>query len=148
MSAGFDVLADEFFNAALPGGTTSIRQRYIASQQPYERDAKIYHPQHCSFLEMLKMHLLPRNEPVYMMCFFIVDAYAQQRMSAREAFDRLSCVLVNDAKLLEGAFYLFAPEIMELPEITLRLHDFEKNKRDMPPSDNANFVRTLRVLPN
>ena len=149
MSTGFDILAADFFNAALPGGTTNIRQRYTASQQRYERDTTIYHPQHCAFLEMLRMQLLPRNEPVYMMCFFIVDGYAQQRMSAREAFDRLSCILVDNPKALEGAFYLFATEIMDLPEIISRLEDFKKNKREMPPYDhNWNLRRMLHLLPN
>lgn len=145
MCVGFNVLTNEFFHAALPGGSTNIRQRYIALQQPYERDTMIYHPQHCAFLLMLKMHLLPRNESVYMRCFFILGAYAQQRMGAREVFDRLSCILVNDAKLLEGAFLLFATEIMELHEVTSRLHDFEKNKHEMPVADN---IRLLHVVPH
>lgn len=66
-------------------------------------------------------------------------------MGAQEAFDPLGCLLVNDAELLDDAFLLFTTEVMELPEITPRLHNFQKNKRGMPAADN---IGSLRAAPD
>ena len=101
--------------------------------------AYIHHNVRHRALETLVTRLKVRfqeNEPhVFEACYSILHRYTAHEMGGREAFDRLTCILVNEADFLK--------EAMEVDALYMSAEEWLTRQLDIHPIDGLTVHKIL-----